>query len=164
MGVIWITGLAGVGKTSAANAVVAHLSAEGEACLLLDGDTLRTALLPLASGYDSASRRRFAHAYSNLAFMLSAQGATVVVATVSLFADVHAANRAHSARYLEVLLDCDEDERVRRRVVPRGQPQVGREIDPEWPSAPHLRLDSGTLPPERLARSIVEHWRSARNE
>jgi len=164
MGVIWITGLPGVGKSSAAAAVVALLHEAGERALLLDGDRLRAALAPLGGGYGERDRRRLAEVYANLAADASAQGITAVVATVSLFADVHARNRERFARYLEVLLACDEAERERRRPRPvDGAPEVGRDIPAEWPLAAELRLDSGAASPAQIGARIVARWGEARD-
>lgn len=162
MSVIWITGLPGVGKSSAAAAVVALLRESGELALQLDGESLRVALAPLGSGYDERERRRFAAVYANLAADVSAQGITAVVSTVSLFADVHARNRERFARYLEVLLHCDETERARRR--PRiSEPglEVGRDIAVDWPVAADLSFDSGAASSAQIAASIVARWREA---
>lgn len=157
MPVIWITGLPGVGKSSAAAAVVEQLRRDGQACALLDGDQLRLALAPLAGGYDIDSRRRLALAYCALAAILDAQGLTVVVATVSLFHEIHAATRARFAEYLEVLLACDEATRARRRS--QDGPQVGVDIAAELPVAPDLALRSDSLPAEAIAQAIVTRWR-----
>ena len=157
MPVIWITGLPGAGKTSAAEAVVARLRSRGEPCLLLDGDHLREALSPLASGHDEAVRRRLAHSYVNIAGLLARQGITCVVATVSLFADIHARNRSGFAPYLEVLLVCPESERTRRRSDPGPGPRVGTEIVAEWPMA-DLVLDSGEHTTEDIAAIILTRW------
>lgn len=159
---IWITGLPGVGKTEVAKTVTAQLRSEGRPCLLLDGDQLRHALAPLADGYDVSSRRRLAHAYANLAGLVAAQDTICVVATVSLFADVHARNRSRPGPYLEVLLTCEEGEREHRR--PRADlghgPQVGIDIAPEWPAAPDLLLDSGSLTIAVMAARILDCWRA----
>jgi adenylylsulfate kinase-like enzyme len=157
MPVIWITGLPGAGKSSTAAAVVERLRRDGDACVQLDGDQLRLALAPLAGGYDIDSRRRLAHAYGALAALLDAQGLTVVVATVSLFHEIHAANRARFAEYLEVLLVCDEAMRARRRS--QEGPQVGIDIAAELPVAPDLALRSDALPPAAIARAILTQWR-----
>jgi adenylylsulfate kinase len=159
-GVIWITGLPGVGKTEVAKTVLAQLRRDGRPCVLLDGDQLRNALAPLIEGYDVSSRRRLAHAYANVAALVAAQDTTCVVATVSLFADVHARNRSQSQPYLEVLLTCGEAERERRR--PRANlgnaPQVGIDIVPEWPAAPDLVLDSESLAINEIAARVLAHW------
>jgi adenylylsulfate kinase len=160
MSVIWITGLPGVGKSSAAAALVARLRGAGEACLVLDGDELRQALAPLAGGYDEDARRRLARTYANLAGIATRQDLTAVVATVSLFDEIHACNRtAFATCYVEVLLVCADAERERRRPRARlgADAQVGVEIRAEWPRSPDLVLDSGELRPDEIAARIVEH-------
>ena len=161
MPVIWITGLPGVGKTSVARELVARLRAAGEASLLLDGDALREALSPLAGGYDAPARRRLAETYANLAGLASAQGLTAVVATVSLIADVHRANRARFTRYLEVLLSCADAERERRSAgIALTGPRHGIEIVPEFPSEPHLSLATDAIASDLLAARIFDRWRT----
>ena len=157
MPVIWITGLPGSGKTELASMLAKQLAEADETCLLLDGDALRDALAPLAGGYDESTRRRLAETYSNLAALADAQGLTCVVATVSLFAAVHAMNRARFTRYLEILLACDDAERERRR--PSGA-RVGRDIEPEWPRDPHLVFDTGALRADEIAKRAADFWRS----
>ena len=159
MAVIWITGLPGVGKTAVARALAAELRANGESCVLLDGDELRSALAPLGGGYDATARRRLALAYANLASLASAQGHTAVVATVSLIADVHRANRDRFVRYLEVLLTCEEAERNRRRPPDTlAGARHGIEITAEFPAAPHISLATDTMTPESLASRILARW------
>lgn len=161
MPVIWITGLPGVGKTRVAREVVARLRAGGEASLLLDGDALRDALSPLAGGYDAPARRRLAETYANLAALASTQGLTAVVATVSLIADIHRANRARFSRYLEVLLTCTDAERERRSAnLALTGPRHGIEIAPEFPTEPHLSFSTDTVAPNVLAERILERWRA----
>lgn len=162
MPVIWITGLPGSGKTRLASALAAELADTDGPCLLLDGDDLRGALAPLADGYSETARRRFAHTYSNLAALADAQGLTCIVATVSLFAAVHALNRSRFGRYLEVLLVCDDAERERRRPAARlaEGDRMGGDIAPEWPRAPHLVFDTTTLPVEAIAYRVVQAWRA----
>jgi adenylylsulfate kinase len=163
MGVIWITGLPGVGKTSAAMLVSEQLRSSNETCVLLDGDELRSALAHITQGYDVETRRRLAHTYAALARLVSEQGITSIVATVSLFTDVHADNHGLIPRYLEVHLHCDETERQRRRPTPDSSsgPWVGSDIAFELPRAPHLRLDSGELSPVEISAAIVAHWRAS---
>lgn len=159
MPVIWITGLPGVGKTQLAQALAARLG-DTQPCLVLDGDALREALAPLGGGYDETGRRRLAATYSNLAALADAQDFTCIVATVSLFAEVHARNRERFVRYLEVLLVCDEAERERRRPAEHfaDGPRPGADIAPEWPRQPHLVFDTTALPTDAIAQRVAEHW------
>lgn len=161
MPVIWITGLPGVGKTSAARALVALLRDAGEPRILLDGDALRVALAPLGGGYEPDARHRLAQTYANLAAAMSEQDVTAVVATVSLFADVHRSNRGRFERYLEVLLTCEDSERERRR--PAAELEGARhivDIAAQFPTVPHLRLSTDTEPAAALAARIFESWRN----
>lgn len=108
--VIWITGLSGAGKTTLAKA----LQKEMPGSILLDGDDLRWALDTAADGFDLASRKNLAGTYARIAFLLAKQGVTVIVATISLFHDIHAWNRANLPGYFEVFLDVPLEERQRR--------------------------------------------------
>ena len=161
MRVIWITGLPGVGKSSVARELATRLRSDGEPCVLLDGDTLRDALAPLRTGYDEDTRRAFAHSYAHLAAIVASQHVTAVVATVSLFAEVHRANRARFARYLEVMLVCDDAERERRRPAATLEgPRHSIEIAPEFPNEAHLVLSGDEARPSELAARILERWRN----
>ena len=148
--VIWITGLSGSGKTSLARALLPQLPG----AFLLDGDALREVLGATGSGFDAASRKNLALTYARLAGLLAGQGHTVLVATISLFHDVHAWNREHLPGYLEVFLDVSEAERRRRD--PKGlyaaeaagslRQMAGGETPVERPLAPHLILPPPDLP------------------
>lgn len=116
-GVIWITGLSGVGKTTVAALVRERFARTGQLPVLLDGDRIRQ-VMPEPPGFGEADRRRLAHVYAGLAREFSAQGHLVVCATVSLFHAVHAWNRAHLPRYLEVWLRAPVEELRRRGVRP----------------------------------------------
>jgi adenylylsulfate kinase len=52
--------------------------------------------------------------YARLCKMIADQGAIVVIATISLFQEVHVWNRSHLPGYFEVYLDVPEEERRRR--------------------------------------------------
>lgn len=139
--VLWITGLSGAGKTTLARALQQALPGS----LLLDGDELRAALGADGHGFDLESRRRLAMSYARLAALLARQGVTVLVATISLFHELHAWNRANLPGYLEVFLDVPEA--VRRSRDPKGLyaantgNMAGKGVRAELPLSPHLRLD-----------------------
>jgi cytidine diphosphoramidate kinase len=111
-GVIWITGLARVGKTTTANALVQAMTSSGIRPIFLDGDVLRSFFS--IHDYDSDTRRRLAFGYAHLAHEISSQGFCVIVATISMFHDVQAWNRAHITGYFEVLLEAPIEELSKR--------------------------------------------------
>lgn len=111
--VFWFTGLSGSGKTTLCASFVEHARARGMSIVMLDGDELREILAgPLA--YDVDSRRALALRYARLCDWLSRQGMDVAIATISLFAEVHAWNREHLRHYVEILIDVPYAE-LRRR-------------------------------------------------
>ncbi len=119
--VIWITGLSGAGKSTLARDVVSRLRADGHSVVMLDGDELREvfgAVATNAEHYGREGRLALALQYAHLCRVLAAQGLTVVIATISLFREVHAWNRAHLPGYFEVYLKVPMDE-LRRR-DPKG--------------------------------------------
>jgi adenylylsulfate kinase len=78
----WLTGLAGAGKTTLANAMAQHLRAQGQAVCVLDGDALRSGLC-LDLGFSEADRAENMRRTAELAKLLSSQGITVVAALIS---------------------------------------------------------------------------------
>ncbi len=142
--VIWITGLSGAGKTTLARALQASLPGS----ILLDGDELRQALGSADKGFDQDSRLHLASSYSRLAALLARQGFTVIVATISLFHEIHAWNRENMPCYLEIFLDVPFEVRASRD--PKGlyakdaqsdtSSMAGSGIKAEFPFEPHLQL------------------------
>ena len=119
--IIWITGLSASGKTSLANEVVTLLRARGYPVLLLDGDQLREvfgAVAANAQNHGREGRLALAMQYGQLCRVIAAQGLTVVIATISLFREVHSWNRANLPGYFEVYLKVPFEE-LRRR-DPKG--------------------------------------------
>ena len=94
--VIWVMGLSGAGKTTLANELTARLRQGGLQPILLDGDILRN--LFKVSGitidtHNRESRIKLALKYALMCELLSSQGFTVVIATISMFDEVYAWNR-----------------------------------------------------------------------
>ena len=119
--VIWITGLSGAGKSTLAHQVVAHLRATSDPVVMLDGDELREvfgAVAANARNHGREGRLALAMQYAHLCRVIAAQGLTVVIATISLFREVHAWNRANLPGYFEVYLKVPVEE-LRRR-DPKG--------------------------------------------
>jgi adenylylsulfate kinase len=119
--VLWITGLSGAGKSTLAHEVAGRLRARGEAVVLLDGDELREvfgAVAANARNHCREGRLALAMQYAHLCRIVATQELTVVIATISLFREVHTWNRAHLPGYFEVYLKVPMDE-LRRR-DPKG--------------------------------------------
>lgn len=127
--------------------------------ILLDGDELREALGAAQSDFDADSRKRLALTYARLASLLARQGFMVIVATISLFHEVHAWNREHLPGYLEGFLDVSETERRKRD--PKGlyaanmRDMAGSKVPAEPPLKPHLRLD-GNESLEKALSMVLE--------
>lgn len=119
--VVWITGLSGAGKSTLAAALAGRLRGSGDAVVLLDGDELREvfgAVAVNARNHGREGRLALAMQYAHLCRVIAAQGLTVVIATISLFREVHAWNRTNLPGYFEVYLKVPVEE-LRRR-DPKG--------------------------------------------
>jgi cytidine diphosphoramidate kinase len=111
--VYWLTGLSGAGKTTLARHLTEWLCAQGRTALLLDGDELR-ATLNAATLLASNERMALAFCYARLCRLLALQGVDIVIATISLFREVHSWNRENLPGYMEILLDVPLAELLRR--------------------------------------------------
>jgi adenylylsulfate kinase-like enzyme len=119
--VIWITGLSGSGKTTLSLVLVDRMRSIGIKPIFLDGDELREVFGVVAANAQNHGREgrlALAMQYSHLCRVLAGQGHTVVIATISLFKEVHAWNRNNLPGYFEVYLKAPVDE-LRRR-DPKG--------------------------------------------
>lgn len=118
---IWITGLSGSGKTTLAVELTQRLRALGEPVVMLDGDELRAVFGAdgiLAQNHSRERRLALAMQYARLCRLIANQGLIVVIATISLFKEVHAWNRANLNNYFELYLKVPVEE-LRRR-DPKG--------------------------------------------
>ena len=119
--VLWITGLSGAGKSTLASLIASQIKECGEPVILLDGDELRDVFGMVdanASNHGREGRLALAMQYSHLCKLLASQGFTVIIATISLFREVHDWNRANLPGYFEVYLKVPMEE-LRQR-DPKG--------------------------------------------
>ena len=119
--VIWITGLSGAGKSTLAHEVVSNLRLANKAVVMLDGDELREVFGAVAANtrnHGREGRLALAMQYARLCRIIAEQGLIVVIATISLFREVHEWNRANLPGYFEVYLKVPLEE-LRRR-DPKG--------------------------------------------
>lgn len=160
--VIWITGLSGAGKSTLAHELVTDLQKDGQPVLLLDGDELRSVFAAEhVTDYDRTARLNLALQYARLCRMLARQGQIVVIATISLFREVHDWNRANQPSYLEIYLDVPLNELRRRdpkglyRRHAEGEASNVASLDfpVDEPVAPDLHFKLGSTP-QTMAREI----------
>ena len=107
--VIWITGLSGAGKSTIARATVKQLRTQGEQPVLIDGDEIRDAIRDPHTGHDPSSRLVNAYRICRLAKLLADQEHTVIVATMSIYHEIHSWNRRNCQNYFEVWVEADLD-------------------------------------------------------
>ena len=103
--VVWVTGLSGAGKTTISLQLAQKLRMNGRDCVLLDGDQLRKAVHSNQSGFDRSSRLENAWRNCRLAKLLADQGFTIILATISLFKEIHDWNRINFPQYIEIFID-----------------------------------------------------------
>lgn len=145
--VYWITGLSGAGKSTLCGELVAHLRQKNRPVVSLDGDELRQALAA-GDAYSAKERLQLAKRYGHLCRLISAQGVDVVIATISLFREVHRWNRANLPGYVEIFLDVPIEELSRRDPktiyarAAKGEltSVAGVDFAVEYPEAPDVLL------------------------
>jgi len=164
--VVWITALSGAGKTTLALELTARLRAVGETVVMLDGDELREvfgAATENSANHGGQARRALAFRYGHLCRLLARQGLTVVIATISLFEEVHAWNRQNIPGYFEVYLKVPLAE-LRRR-DPKGiysrfdagelKDVAGLDLPVDEPQAPDLVIEFAPEAPLRAAAAEI---------
>jgi adenylylsulfate kinase-like enzyme len=162
--VFWITGLSGAGKSTVAARLQARLRGIGRPAMLIDGDRMRAILGAQALGGDD--RRRLGGIYAALARDVALQGLDAICATMSLFHDLHAWNRANIRHYREIYLRTHLA--TRRARDPKGLYRAadagiaggmpGLDEAFEAPRAPDLVIDNDTDDPETAVALIWDRF------
>jgi len=166
---IWITGLSGAGKSTLAAELTNRLRVSGVPVIMLVGDELRAVFGAVAANVENHGREgrlELAMQYSHLCRVIANQGPTVVIATISLFKEVHAWNRENLSGYFEVYLKVPLEE-LRRR-DPKGIYRrfeagelanvAGLDLPIDEPEAPNLILEF--LPEQTvdiMAEELMNH-------
>ena len=111
--VYWITGLSGSGKTTLSKKLSEYLLKKIKKVIKLDGDELR-AVLDKKDSHTREERLKIAMTYVRLVKMLSDQGYDVVIATISLFQEVHNWNKLKIKNLFNIFLDVPIEELKKR--------------------------------------------------
>jgi adenylylsulfate kinase len=107
--VAWITGLPSAGKTTFAERAFAALRARGAATCLLDGDAVRSCLVPKV-GFSAADRDHFYATLANLAALMADEGLVVLVAATAHRREFRERARARAPAFVEVWVDTPLEE------------------------------------------------------
>ncbi len=169
--VIWITGLSGAGKTTVAAELTLRFQERGLQPVLLDGDVLRNRFKnteAISETYNREARIKLALKYAHICKILSAQGFTVIIATVSMFREVYAWNRANFPNYFEIYLKVPLDElrlrdpkKIYQRYYAGDLTNVaGLDLLIDEPLKPQVTLNFEILPflwesPELIAEYLI---------
>lgn len=154
MSVIWITGLSGAGKTTLAKGIIRNLAENNNKTpILIDGDDIRQVLNSSKTNQSQFGRNErieLAFKYSRLSKLFSEQGHLVIVATISLFQEIHEWNKHNISDYFEIYLKVSLDilrERDTKNIYKMFDAGTiknvsGLDLDIDEPKKPDLVLDS----------------------
>jgi adenylylsulfate kinase len=167
--VVWFTGLPAAGKSTLAEEVLRRLQAEHVPVCMLDGDQVRTCMVP-PLGYIGRARDGFYATLARLAAMLARQGLVVLVPATAYRRDYRDAARELAPAFVEVFVRATTQECAARDPKGlyldagsgklRGLPGV--DLEYEAPAHADVIADGGKDPaavPAVLARIATERAR-----
>lgn len=146
---VWLTGMSGAGKTTAAYLLAERLRADGHLVEVLDGDLVRTHLSKGLT-YSKEDRDENIRRIGFVAELLSRNGVATIVAAISPYRDARAVVRSRIANFVEVHADCPLDVLMERDTKGLYKRALAGEIehftgvnDPyEPPESPEVAFDS----------------------
>ncbi len=154
--VYWVTGISGVGKTTFANILRKQLDEKKIVNILIDGDEIRE-ILKKENSYSRENRMELAMIYSKLAKLISDQGVTVIVSTISLIKEIHLWNKQNLKNYIEILIKRDISEIIKNddRNIYKESEVVGVSIDAEYPENANFVLENIKI--DEIEKYIRKH-------
>ena len=111
--VVWFTGLPSAGKSTLAGLFATELQRRSRRVELLDGDEVRR-WLTKGLGFTKAERDENVRRVGYVAHLLARHGVVAIVAMISPYRAVRDEVRARVGDFIEVYVECDRDECVRR--------------------------------------------------
>jgi adenylylsulfate kinase-like enzyme len=161
--VIWITGLAGAGKTMVGKALHKHILNKFDRVIHLDGDELRE-VFPPHYGYNKSDREELAMQYSKLCKFLYDKNFIVICSTVSMFSGVRKWNRENIPNYLEIylkvpidiLINRDQKKLYSRAIKGEIKGLIGINEKFDEPKNPDMIIvNDGNKTIDKVAQSII---------
>ena len=152
--VYWLTGLSNSGKTTLGTVLYYRLKKNNDNIVILDGDIMKDVTTILSSEeYSREGRLARAKRYSSLCKLLSDQGITVVICTISMFEEIREWNRKNVKGYIEIFITAPDS-------VLRSRDKKGVLIKEAWmefPSNPDVvLLNDGSIPVIDLIKQIED--------
>jgi adenylyl-sulfate kinase len=162
--VLWLTGLSGAGKSTIADALVAHLLAKGVQSARLDGDDLRTGLNS-DLGFSQEDRRENLRRAAHAANLIANLGHVTVCAFITpLNEDRHRVREILGDRLIEVYIRTSIEECERRD--PKGHYKRARSGELkqftgvsaafEVPDQPDVVIDTETVSVVEAVRLLAK--------
>jgi adenylyl-sulfate kinase len=160
---VWLTGLPSAGKSTIARYLERRLRSSGLPVELLDGDEIRERLSK-GLGFSRQDRDENIRRISYVARLLTRHGAVVLVAAISPYRSTRDEARAEIDRFVEVHVDCQLEECIRRDVKGLYKKALAGEIgqftgisDPyESPLQPEVTVRTHLESLDESAHKIVE--------
>lgn len=171
--VVWITGLSGAGKTTLAKGLNLRLQKnEYLRPVLLDGDVLRNIFKtasPYEQSYNRISRINLGLKYGMLCKIISKQGFTVIISTISMYEEIYSWNKENLENYFEIYLKVPlnelylrDDKKIYQRYKDGTLNNVaGLDITVDEPLSSDLTYDFTSQPflwenPNNLINKVME--------
>ena len=156
---LWVTGLSGSGKTVIAEKIKNDITKYYGPTILVSGDDLRKIFN--LKNYDVKKRLSYAKSYSKLVNFISNQNINVIIATVSLFKEIHIWNKKNIKNYCEIYIKSKTKEIIKnkkkRLYFKIKKNLVGIDIKPEFPLKPSIQISNNfNKTVDNLCKSILK--------
>jgi adenylyl-sulfate kinase len=160
---IWLTGLPSAGKSTIARHLAQTMQSWGLPVELLDGDEIRERLSK-GLGFSRQDRDENIRRISYVARLMTRHGVFSIVAAISPYRSTRDEARAEIGRFVEVYVDCNLDECVKRDVKGLYKKALSGQIqqftgisDPyEAPEKPEVVVHTHAETLEQSCRKVLE--------
>lgn len=159
---VWFTGLPSSGKSTLAKVLRGEIEKKDKHVEILDGDEVRLRLSK-GLGFYKEDRDENIRRISYVAKVITRCGAVAITCAISPYKDIRLEARNEIENFVEVFVDCDIEECIRRDVKGLYKKALSGEIknftgisDPyEKPESPEITVNTSTETIEQSVKKIV---------